>query len=274
MSSSQSALQSFITRAASGLIYAGLFIACLLIGSITTAVFIAIMSGLCCYEFYRMMRKDGKVPNEPLGLIAASVLPLAALGDFMIVNAILAVLILAVGLWYVFTPRTRIADVAVTLMGPIYTGFMLSAIVLLREAVPGLPGALLTVGICASLWLSDSFAYIVGSRFGKHKMVPKISPKKSWEGFAGGIVGSVLIWIILWATHYYDLNIVYAVFCGTAVSVLGVFGDLIESRIKRGVGVKDSGNLIPGHGGMLDRTDSLIFGCITAQLLLIIGGVL
>ena len=138
----------------------------------------------------------------------------------------------------------------------------------------GFAGALLSVGVCASLWVSDSFAYIVGSRIGKHKMVPKISPKKSWEGFVGGILGSVLIWLILWATHFYKLSLPYALLCGVVVSILGVIGDLIESRIKRGVGVKDSGNLIPGHGGMLDRSDSLIFGCITAQLLLMVGGVL
>ena len=100
--------------------------------------------------------------------------------------------------WYVQNPRTRIADVAVTVFGPIYTGYMLSAIVLLREAVPGWEGALLSVGVCASLWLSDSFAYMVGSRFGKHKMAPKISPKKSWEGFFGGLAGSIVVWLILW----------------------------------------------------------------------------
>ena len=161
-----------------------------------------------------------------------------------------------------------------TLMGPVYTGYMLSSVVLLRDAVPGFPGALLTVGICASLWVSDSFAYLVGSKIGRHKMVPKISPNKSWEGFVGGIVGSVIVWCILAVTGLYRLNIPYAMLCGVIVSILGVFGDLIESRIKRGVGVKDSGNLIPGHGGMLDRNDSLIFGSITAQLLLIIGGVI
>ena len=137
-----------------------------------------------------------------------------------------------------------------------------------------LTGALLAIGVCASLWVSDSFAYLVGSRFGKHKMVPKISPKKSWEGFFGGLAGSVLIWIILWATGQYQLSAWYAVVCGIVVGVLGVIGDLIASRIKRGAGVKDSGNLIPGHGGMLDRSDSLIFGAITAYLMLVIGGVL
>ena len=223
-SGSGSWLAGFIPRAAAGIVYAVVFILCLVLGIVPTAIFVSVMSGLCCYEFFRMTRLDGKMANE--------------------------------------------------LMGPIYTGFMLSAIVLLRDAVPGFAGALLSVGVCASLWVSDSFAYIVGSRIGKHKMVPKISPKKSWEGFVGGILGSVLIWLILWATHFYKLSLPYALLCGVVVSILGVIGDLIESRIKRGVGVKDSGNLIPGHGGMLDRSDSLIFGCITAQLMLMIGGVL
>ena len=103
---------------------------------------------------------------------------------------------------------------------------------------------------------------------------PQDLSQKELGGFVGGILGSVLIWLILWATHFYKLSLPYALLCGVVVSILGVIGDLIESRIKRGVGVKDSGNLIPGHGGMLDRSDSLIFGCIAAQLLLMIGGVL
>ena len=271
---SSSWLAGFIKRAASGIAYAAIFILCLVFGSIPTAVFVAVMSGLCCFEFYRMTRRDGKVPNEQLGIAAAILMPLAALGGSQWLNALLFICVLAVGIWYVWSPRTRLSDLAITLFGPTYTGFMLSSIVLLRDAVPGFAGALLSVGVCASLWVSDSFAYMVGSRVGKHKMVPKISPNKSWEGFAGGIVGSVLIWIILWATHLYHLNFFFALFCGIVVSILGVFGDLLESRIKHGVGVKNSGTLIPGHGGMLDRSDSLIFGCITAQILLMIGGVL
>ena len=263
-----------MTRVVYGLLYVGIFIGCLLGGTISTAIFIAVVSWLCCTEFFDMMKRDGKMPNTVLGLPAAALFPVAALGDSHFLSAALFLLVLSVGLWYVFSPRCRIADVSVTLMGPVYTGFMLSSIVLMRDALPGFAGALIAVGACASLWVSDSFAYLVGRQFGKHKMAPKISPKKSWEGFAGGIAGSVLIWIILWLTGMFDLTIAYALLCGVVVSVLGVFGDLIESRIKRGVGVKDSGNLIPGHGGMLDRCDSLIFGCITAQLLLIIGGVL
>ncbi len=267
-------LHGLLVRAGFGLIYVALFIGCLLLGRITTAIFVAAMSWLCCFEFFRMTRLDGKVPNELLGLAAAFLYPLSALVDAVWLAVLNFVLVLSLGLWYVFSPRTRMADVAVTAFGPIYTGYMMSAIVLLRDSMPGFEGALLTIGVCASLWVSDSFAYLVGSRIGRHKMVPKISPNKSWEGFAGGLAGSVLIWLILWATGLYGFDLAFAVGIGLAVAVLGVFGDLIESRIKRGVGVKDSGDLIPGHGGMLDRSDSLIFGAITAYLLLHLGGVL
>lgn len=272
--SQRSGLSGLVVRTAFGLMYAALFIGCLLLGPLATALFVAAMSWLCCFEFFRMMRLDGKVPNELLGLAAAVLFPLSALVDPLWLSALLFVLVLSLGLWYVFSPRTRLADVAITAFGAMYTGFMLSAIVLLRDSVAGLPGALLSVGVCASLWASDSVAYLVGSRVGKHKMVPKISPNKSWEGFAGGLAGSILIWLVLWATGLFGFDMPFAIGAGLAVSVLGVLGDLIESRIKRGVGVKDSGNLIPGHGGMLDRSDSLIFGCITAYLILKIGGVI
>lgn len=132
-------LAGFITRAAAGIVYAVVFILCLVLGIVPTAIFVSVMSGLCCYEFFRMTRLDGKMANERMGIAAAVLFPLSALGDSMLLNALLFALMLAVGIWYVWSPRTRISDVAVTLMGPIYTGFMLSAIVLLRDAVPGLP---------------------------------------------------------------------------------------------------------------------------------------
>lgn len=261
-------------RVVSAVVYAVLFIGCILAGTIPCALFIALLSGLCAHEFFQMVRRDGKMPNEIIGDIAAVLFPLAALGDSVLLTALIFLFMLSLGLWYVYTPRARITDVAATLMGAVYTGFMLSSIVLLRDALPGWAGAVLTIGVCASLWVSDSFAYLVGKAIGRHKMAPRISPKKTWEGFVGGIVGSILVWLILYATGLFTFDAFFAVVCGAVVAVLGVIGDLIESRIKRAVGVKDSGHLIPGHGGMLDRCDSLIFGCITAQLLLHIGGVL
>lgn len=271
---SRGKLHAFFVRAGAGIVYAVVFIGSLVLGVLPTAIFTSVMSVICCFEFYRLMRLDGKVPNEMVGLSAAVLFPLSVLVDAVWLIVLNFLLVLTLGLWYVQNPRTRIADVAITIFGPVYTGYMLSAIVLMRQALPGWEGALLSIGVCASLWLSDSFAYIIGSRFGAHKMVPKISPKKSWEGFFGGLLGSEVIWLALWASGLYDIELPMALLCGAVVSVMGVIGDLIESRIKRGVGVKDSGNLIPGHGGMLDRSDSLIVGVITAYLMLHLGGVL
>ena len=118
-------LAGFITRAAAGIVYAVVFILCLVLGIVPTAIFVSVMSGLCCYEFFRMTRLDGKMANERMGIAAAVLFPLSALGDSMLLNALLFALMLAVGIWYVWSPRTRISDVAVTLMGPIYNGFML-----------------------------------------------------------------------------------------------------------------------------------------------------
>ena len=165
--SQSSGLHGLVVRTAFGLIYAALFIGCLLLGTLPTALFVAAMSWLCCFEFFRMMRLDGKIPNELLGLTAAVLFPLSALVDPLWLTALIFLLVLTLGLWYVFSPRTRIADIAVTAFGPIYTGFMLSSIVLLRDSLDGFSGALLPIGVCASLWVSDSFAYLVGSRFGK-----------------------------------------------------------------------------------------------------------
>ncbi len=271
-SGSGSWLAGFIPRAAAGIVYAVVFILCLVLGIVPTAIFVSVMSGLCCYEFFRMTRLDGKVANERLGITAAVLFPLSALGDSLLLNALLFALMLAVGIWYVWSPRTRISDVAVTLMGPIYTGFMLSAIVLLRDAVPGFAGALLSVGVCASLWVSDSFAYIVGSRIGKHKMVPKISPKKSWEGFFAGIVGSMVIWGLFTLIPGLNLNLPEALGFGLVCGLVGVLGDLAESRIKRNSGFKDSGTIMPGHGGLLDRCDSLFLVAASSAILLVISG--
>ena len=125
---------AFLVRSIAGIIYAVLFIGSLLLGVVPTALFTAAMAGLCCYEFYRMVRIDGKVPNEFVGLVAAVLFPLSALVDAVWLTVLNFLMVLLVGLWYVQNPRTRMADVAVTVFGPLYTGYMLSAIVLPREA--------------------------------------------------------------------------------------------------------------------------------------------
>jgi len=160
------------------------------------------------------------------------------------------------------------ADWSWTLAEILYIGWFLGYFVALR----GLGGSASTIGrnwvflaVFASFG-SDSVAYFIGSAFGKHKMAPAISPKKSWEGCVGGLVGGVLVSLLfvlntpLGVSHY--LNWWQLVIIGLLVSIFGQLGDLMESLFKRNTGVKDSGNLFPGHGGMLDRIDSLVFAAI------------
>lgn len=108
------------------------------------------------------------------------------------------------------------------------------------------------------VWLNDTFAYLFGSKFGKHKLFPRISPKKSWEGAIGGGVTTILAgWLI--APYINGLNVADTVIISVIVVLFGSFGDLIESMFKRCIEIKDSGHIMPGHGGVLDRLDSILF---------------
>lgn len=267
--------EKVITRTISGALYAIVILACLYLGPVWTAGVIAIMSWLNCSEFFRMARMTGRMPNEVIGLTAAAAFPLVALtGDLGMLMLSVLGLVIACAIWYVATPRATIGDVALSVFGPVYTALMYSSIVIIRRIDAGNEGALLTLGVMGSVWVNDAAAYFVGSRFGKHKLAPQISPNKSIEGFWGGLAGSVLIWAIVAILKVEGIGFAFALPVGAIVGFSGVVGDLFESRIKRGVGVKDSGNIIPGHGGMLDRSDSMLFAGSIACLALKLGGFL
>ena len=121
-------------------------------------------------------------------------------------------------------------------------------------------------------WGGDSAAYFAGRAFGKHKLAPRVSPKKSWEGFFAGLVGSALFWCLFTLIPGLNLGIPMAMAFGVISGLCGVLGDLAESRIKRNVGFKDSGKLLPGHGGLLDRCDSLFLVAVASAILLVAGG--
>jgi phosphatidate cytidylyltransferase len=266
--------EKFLTRSTSGAIYAIIVFICTFLGIEATAIMIAAMAWLCCSEFFRMCRMAGRMPSEVLGLGAAILYPIGVLiNGYQSLVVVTIILCVCVAVWYVITPRASIGDVAVTIFGPIYTSFLFSSIVFIRRADPGIEGALLTFGTMGSIWLNDAFAYLVGSRVGHHKMAPRISPNKSWEGMWGGMVGSMVVWILISVLNIMDVSLPLAIITALLSGATGVIGDLFESRIKRGVGVKDSGNIMPGHGGLLDRSDSMLFGATAVYIVLFIGGI-
>lgn len=260
-------------RTRSGVIYFLVSFACVLAGGPVTALYLSLIAAICAGEFYHMMRQDAKLVNDVLGVCVAFCFPWAAYfrGAAGILCTSVVFLLICV-LWYVFWQRARIVDVCLTYFGASYMGMTISCLVLLQSALEQPWEGLTALLVIASVWLSDVGAYLVGSRFGKHKMAPFISPKKSWEGFFGGIAASIFVWYVMGYMPGIDMSPVQSVAFGAICGCAGVLGDLIESRIKRNVGVKDSGTIMPGHGGLFDRTDSQFTAAVAAFALLVVGG--
>jgi phosphatidate cytidylyltransferase len=227
---------------------------------------IALVFDLAAFEYLRIVR--ARAPHAPLALLLA-VVPVAALGLTIALmperagfpeprELLAAVLLFSVGLGtLVLLSRTPLDEALATLgilgFGLPYFALPIAAMFHLREADPWLVFLLLAI-----VWLGDTAAYYVGSRWGRHKMAPVVSPKKSWEGAVAGLAVSVAataVWSA-WRLGRVDLGLL-AVAAVTALAAQ--VGDLVESLIKRGAGVKDSGQLLPGHGGLLDRFDAMLF---------------
>lgn len=260
-------------RFRTGFVYVSISLVCALLSDFTTVILLCALAGISAGELFYMFRSDAKLPNELLGTLAAIAYPISVWqfgmdGALLVTGALLLFLLV----WYVFWSRARIGDVGVSFFGAAYTGLLLSGLVVVRMALPDFWGGVLVCGIFFSVWANDSFAYLVGRKFGKHKMAPRISPKKSWEGFFGGLIGSVAIWCCIAFIPGVEMSMVQAVVFGIVVGLFGVLGDLAESRIKRNSGVKDSGTIMPGHGGLLDRCDSLFLASVMAAVLLVAGG--
>jgi phosphatidate cytidylyltransferase len=148
---------------------------------------------------------------------------------------------------------------AIAIMGTLYVGMLGGSLIRLRSDFPGKTGPKLVFFLVLVVWLGDAGAYYIGKQFGKHPLARLISPKKTIEGLAGGIAMSVLTAVVIHFTFFQTFPLVHAVIAGIILSVAGVIGDLAESMWKRSAAVKDSGTLFPGHGGFLDRFDSVFY---------------
>jgi phosphatidate cytidylyltransferase len=229
--------------------------------------FMAVVIDWAAYEYLIIVRP--RAPRAPLRLLLV-LAPVAAyaisfaLSDStdlpaLRLHLLAGALVLSIGLGTVLLfSRTPLEETIPALgilgFGIPYFALPMASIYLLRQIDPWLVFLLLAI-----VWLGDTAAYYVGSRIGRHKMAPVISPKKSWEGAAAGFVvglAAALVWTMLRLSRL-DVGILAAAAVTAAAAQIG---DLVESMIKRGSGVKDSGSILPGHGGILDRMDALLFG--------------
>lgn len=232
------------------------------------------------WEFYHLCESKHAAANRSVGMVWSLVLQGAiavaisrgqiwSLSWMLILTGIIilgTLITFAAELWR--NLPNALLNTAMTIIGILYVTVSLSALMLLRsipETLLGnqanvLPqGATLVLVAFGGVWVCDSVAYFSGLAFGRHKLFPRVSPKKSWEGAVGGFVGSVAAVWALCAWLVPDFPLPHALGAGVLIGVVGPIGDLAESLLKRDAELKDSSQLIPGHGGFLDRFDSMMF---------------
>jgi phosphatidate cytidylyltransferase len=217
------------------------------------------------YELTKMARNKHSYANLAVGWL---IILLIIINEYKPFIQLQILILISIGLLLLFelfrNKESAISNLGITLLGIFYIGFFSAALVDLREfyndsAFTYFQGGYLIISILISIWICDSAAYFIGIAFGKHKLMPRISPNKSWEGAIAGFIFSVITMIAAKALFLEFLEWRDTIAVGIIVGIAGQFGDLIESMIKRDSRVKDSSSIIPGHGGILDRFDSLLF---------------
>ena len=218
------------------------------------------------WEFYLLAKKLQLKPDPTIGYVAgAALVTIALLNDpaavllvqFVIIALTIVTLIVATLRGAPFDKM--IASAGATILGVLYIPLLGSHLVLLRTGFnPTLSAHLLSFFFLV-LMGADAGAYYIGRAFGKHKLAPSISPGKTWEGAVGGVVAALAMGTLAHFWFFRELPLKYTLPLAAVMTLVGIFGDLAESALKRGAGAKDAANILPGHGGMLDRLDSLLF---------------
>ncbi len=264
--------KNLITRSITGILYVAIMVTSFL-QSVNMIVVFALITGLATWEFTGLVNEYKHVNvNRRMTTVAGVYFFLAVAGvnsGAIQTNAVFVPYLLTIIYLFISGLYTKssdsVNDWAYTMLSQMYIALPLSTInvIAFRQAADGLNYYyyLLPLSIFIFLWTNDTGAYCTGSLFGKHKLFPRISPAKSWEGSIGGgilvlIVASIMYYIESQGENLSGLNLIEWLGLGLVVVVFGTLGDLVESLLKRTLGIKDSGNILPGHGGILDRFDS------------------
>jgi len=223
---------------------------------------IALVASLALYEFLVLGRRKGYAVPMVLCILVMLFIVLAFVLEPISVEMGVFLTLLVIPAWYVFRRGTlddALQSSAIAIMATLYVGMLGGSLIRLRNDFPSDIGPKLVFFLLLVVWLGDAGAYYVGKQFGRHKLSPRISPKKTIEGGIGGIIVAIITAVVIHFTFFPQFPLVHAIIAGAVLSIAGVIGDLAESMWKRSAAVKDSGTLIPGHGGFLDRFDSIFY---------------
>ena len=276
-------MNNFIARTITGILFVATIVVCFL--NPTAMIFLfALVTGLTVWEFTGLVNdRPGVAVNRFISTVAGVYFFLAMAGtcsgftsSTVFIPYLITIIYLLVAELYA-KQEDPIHDWAYTMMSQMYVvlPFSLLNMLAFRAAPEGIMYVYtLPLSVFVFLWVNDTGAYCCGSLFGKHKLFPRVSPGKSWEGSIGGgvfvLAAAALVWYL---TDVYDMNptgmgMLEWMGLGLTVVVFGTWGDLVESLFKRTLGIKDSGNILPGHGGMLDRFDSSLLAIPAAVVYL------
>lgn len=264
-------MKNLLSRSLTGAIYVAVIVAGILLSYNTFILLGCLLAGLAVGEFHNLAARNTRRLEALIDLVAALMLVIGmdnftrSLGSgysfptLAVYGSIYLIMIIARLVIQLYSRDSNpLASMTVSLAAQVYIALPLALMSVVYNAAGG---KALLLAMFIMIWLNDTGAFLVGSQFGRHRLFERISPKKSWEGFFGGVlftVGSAFLFRYCFAESYGMRSIAILIGMALTVSVFATWGDLVESQIKRTLGVKDSGNILPGHGGILDRIDSLL----------------
>lgn len=288
-------MSELLKRVIVGVIGIPIGLAIIYIGGIVFTIALSIISSIALWEYYLLFTRKKYHPYKIFGIVLNNVYIFGfyithsqnkfGYDFFIFFFFILFTLIILLTIGIISKRANSLINFAATMSGLIYVTFAFLTLNFIREfnlfyewiqgnffqiySAVGQIGlfknigndwaAKLTITMISSVWISDSFAYFIGIKFGKHKILPSVSPKKSWEGFIGGLFGAILGFAFLGYYLLPHIPVFHLLIMGLIVTVFGQTGDFAESKFKRDSETKDSSSILPGHGGILDRFDSLMF---------------
>ena len=246
----------------------------IVIGGWAYTALVTLMLGIAAWEYWRMFTRGGNAPASLILIPGVVLLVLSrALWNLKYIDLILSILAMAAMAAHIFlcekgckNPGT---DFGVTISGIIYLGFLGGFLISLRMLPGGLWWLMLVI---PAISLGDTGAYVIGRKFGRHPLAPNVSPHKTIEGYFGGLIFSVIggvLLAILWGLRYPQILPLHGLVLGVVLGALTPLGDLAESMLKRQFGVKDTSGIFPGHGGMMDRMDSWIWGAVISYYIIV-----
>lgn len=262
--------KSWLLRSLSGIVYVGMIVGCIFWGQIPFSVLAALFGVAAVIEFKKICEglSDNNLPTLFLDCMGVVFLSFGWLW-YPLLGWICIYLCRMILELYVRDDRP-IRCLAISLMSQIYIGLPLAAMTFLGKYI----GLHFILAIFLMIWINDTGAFVVGSLLGRHRLFERISPKKSWEGFFGGLGFNLITgWLFaIGGGYFWDVkwNVITWLIFAFFITIFSTWGDLVESLMKRSLNIKDSGNIIPGHGGILDRIDSLLLVMPAALIYIVI----